>query len=48
LKLLFKAAEEADPSSSDKEDLAIQRFNQWVDGKNAAEVIEMAGKMRAR
>lgn len=48
LNLFFKAAEEADPFSSDKEDLAIQRFNQWVDGKNAAEVIEMAGKMRDR
>jgi hypothetical protein len=48
LKLLFKAAEEADPSSSDYDDRSIQRFNHWGDGKNAAEVIEMAGKMRAR
>ncbi len=41
MKLLFKAAEEADPSSSDYDDRSIQRFNQWGNGKKkAAEVIE--------
>lgn len=47
VKLLMRAAGDVDPSSPDYKDVSIQRMNQLIDGKNAAEVIEMAGDTRS-
>jgi hypothetical protein len=48
LELEIKAARGVDPSSKDFLDVAIQRISQLIDGKNAAEVIELAAQMRSK
>lgn len=47
LKLNMRAAEDVDLSSPDYQDAHLQRLNQLIDGKNAAEIIEMADDMRS-
>jgi len=48
LELVMKALKGVDPSSQDFENVANQRISQLMDGKNAAEVIELAAQVRSK
>lgn len=48
LELMMNAVKDVDPSRRDFEDLAIEKISQRIDGKSAAEVIELAAQMRSK
>jgi len=48
LELMMNAVKDVDPPRRDFEDLAIEKISQRIDGKSAAEVIELAAQMRSK
>jgi hypothetical protein len=48
LNLFMIATVDLNPSHPAYEDISIQRFNKLIDGKNAAQVIEIAGERRPK
>lgn len=46
--LFLRAAGDLNPSHPAYEDISVQRFNKLIDGKNAAQVIEIAGERRPK